>query len=73
MALHQDIEDMALLLHRPPLIVTFAIDDEKYLVEVPLIVRPGMPAPELVGILLAELHAPLPDGFVGHDDPTGAQ
>jgi hypothetical protein len=40
---------------------------------VPLIARPGTPTPEFIGILLAELAAPLADGFVGHDDPTGEQ
>ena len=72
-ALHQDIEHVPVLIHRPPQIVTFAFDGQKHLIQVPLVPGPGTSATELIGILLAKLAAPLADGFVGHDDPTFKQ
>ena len=39
----------------------------------PLVARTGTPPPECIGILLAELVAPLADGFVGHEDPLDEQ
>jgi hypothetical protein len=40
---------------------------------VPLIAGSETPAPELIGIGLPELQAPLPDGFIGHANPPGEQ
>jgi len=39
----------------------------------PLVAGPGLPTSELIGIRLAELPAPLADGFVGDEDPAGKQ
>ena len=64
---------MALLIDSPLQVVPFAIDREKHLVQVPLVAGSGAPAPELIDIGLPELPAPLPDGFIGHDNPTGEQ
>ena len=64
---------MAILIDGPPQIVPFAVDREKHLVQVPFVARSGTPATELIGIRLPELPAPLPDGFIRHDDPTGEQ
>jgi hypothetical protein len=71
--LPQDIEPVAVLIHGPPQIVTCAMNGEEDLIEVPLVARLGAPAPELIGIRLPELPAPLPDRFVGDDDSTGEQ
>ena len=49
------------------------IDGEKHLIQVPLIARTGTPAPEFIRIRLPELAAPLADGLVGHENPTGEQ
>jgi len=65
-ALDQDIQDVALLIDRPPQIVTFALDRQKYFIHLPLVTRPGAAAPELIGIVLSELAAPLANGFIGH-------
>jgi hypothetical protein len=46
---------------------------QKHLVEVPFVPRLRASTMELVRILLTELAAPLPDGFIGHDHPTGEQ
>jgi hypothetical protein len=68
--LDQDIEGMAVLIHRPPEVVSLATDREEHLVEVPLVARLGAPSPELVGVLLSKFPAPLADRFIRHGDPT---
>jgi hypothetical protein len=64
---------MAVLVDGPPEILTLTVDGSKHLIHVPRVTRPGAPATELIGIRLPELPAPLPDGFVGHDDSAGEQ
>jgi hypothetical protein len=49
------------------------MDGEKHLIQMPLVAGSGTLARELIRIRLAERAAPLPDGFVGHDQPTGEQ
>jgi hypothetical protein len=71
--LHQDIQDVIVLIHRSPQVMASAVNGEKHLIEMPLIAGPGPPTPELIRIGLAELAAPLPDSFVGHSDPTSKQ
>ena len=61
---------MTVLIHRPPQIVTFAVDGEKDLIQVPLVARSGPSTAELIRIGLAELAAPLPDALVGDADPA---
>jgi hypothetical protein len=68
-----DIQHMAVLIHRPPQIVAFAINSQKHPIHVLLVARPGAPAMELIGIPLPEPPAPLPDRFVGHDNTAGEQ
>jgi hypothetical protein len=68
--LHENIEDVPLLVDRPPPGVAFRVDGDKYLIQMPLIAWAGPPAAEVIRILLPELPAPLADGFIGHDDAT---
>jgi hypothetical protein len=42
--LHQHVEYVPLLVHRPPEIVPLTTNSKKDLVEVPLVARPGTPA-----------------------------
>jgi hypothetical protein len=72
-ALDENIEDVAVLVHGPPEIVPFPIDSQKYLVQMLPVARTGTLPPEGIGRLLAELVAPLADGFVGHEDPPAEQ
>ena len=51
----------------------FAVDVEKHFIQVPLVAGSGAPAAELIGILLTELVAPLPNRFIRHDDAAGKQ
>jgi hypothetical protein len=66
--LHQDIEDIVVLIHRAPQIMAFAIDREKHLIEMPFISRARPTSLQLIGIILPKLETPLADGLVGHGD-----
>ena len=57
---------MAVLIDRPPEIMALTVDREKYLIEVPLIARPGTPTAQLIGVLLTKLAAPFTDGLISH-------
>ncbi len=72
-ALHQDIEHVAVLIHRPPEVMPLTLDRQEDLIQMLLIpgLRPAVA--QLIGIVLAELPAPLADRFIGHDDATGEQ
>jgi hypothetical protein len=50
MTLDQDVEHGTVLIHRPPQVVPFTVNREKYLVQVPFVTRSRAPAPELIGI-----------------------
>jgi hypothetical protein len=69
-ALHEDIKDIPVLVDGPPQLVVFTMDPQKDLIEMPRVAWSGSLAPELMGILLAKLRAPLTDRFVRHDNPT---
>ncbi len=69
-ALHQDIEDGAVLIHGPPEVVLHAVDADEHLVEVPRIARAGALATQRVGVGLAELAAPLAQRLIGDDHPA---
>src|SRR5262245_57117582 len=68
LALHQEIEDMPVLVDGAPQVVTLAMDGEKHLIQVPFIPRSGISTAQVVGIDLPELSAPIPDRFIGQDD-----
>ena len=44
-ALHQDVEDVIVLVNRSPQVMALAIDGQKYLVEMPFVPSPRPPAP----------------------------
>ncbi len=69
-ALHEDIEHIPMLINCSPEIVQLAIDGEKDLVKLPFVAGLGTTSTQLLGILLAKFLAPLPDRFIGEDDPT---
>jgi hypothetical protein len=57
--LHEALAHLAVLIHGPPPIVTFAMNGEEDLIERPLVTRLGAPATELIGRRWPELPAPL--------------
>jgi hypothetical protein len=63
--LHQDIQDVVVLIHGSPQVMALAIDGQKYLVEMPFVPGPRPSTPQLVGVILTELETPLTDGLVG--------
>jgi hypothetical protein len=71
--LHEHIQDMAVLIHSPPPIMALLVDREKDLSQVPRVAGLGPPMPERMRIGLAARAAPLPNRFIGHDHPAGAQ
>ena len=72
-SLYQDVEHHAILIYGPPQIMPFLVDREEHFIQMPLITRPGTPATQLVGVLLAKLATPPADGFVGDDDTADEQ
>src|SRR5262249_41839112 len=67
---HEHIQDMAVLIDCPPAIVTFAVDGEEDLIQMPLSARPGPSAPQLIGIDLPKLPAPIAHRFVRQQNAT---
>jgi hypothetical protein len=72
-ALHQDIKNVSILIHGAPEVVPLAIDREEDFIQMPFVTGSGPPMPEFIRIGVTELAAPLPDGFIGHENPTGEQ
>jgi hypothetical protein len=69
MALHQNLEDMALLIHGSPEIVMFTVNGEKDLIKMPRISWLGPSTPHLLGIGWPPRPTPLPHDCSGQD-PT---
>lgn len=65
-----NVQHVPVLVDGAPQILPLTVDREEYLVEVPRIAGAGPAATQPVGVGLPELHAPLPDGFVGDHDPA---
>jgi hypothetical protein len=59
LALHKNVEDLALLVHSTPEIVLFATDGQKHFVEVPRVAGSRAPTAQLMGIGLPELPGPI--------------
>jgi hypothetical protein len=68
--LHQNVEDVPVLIDAPPQIRALAIDRQEYLIKVPLITWLRTSAPELIGICLPKFHAPVADRLIRHDNPA---
>ena len=72
--LHEDIDHVAVLVHRPPEILTPTANRHEYFVQKPRVSElplSSLQPPRVVG---AELLAPLPDGLVRHGDaPFGEE
>jgi hypothetical protein len=66
----ENFEPVAILIHSPPEIerMTFAMNGEEDLIEVPFVARFGVPAVELIGIRLPKLSTPRAHRFVCQKD-----
>jgi hypothetical protein len=67
-ALHEDIEDVVVLVDSAPEVMAPAIDGQKDLIQVPLVTWLGASVLQLIGVRLPKLQTPLADGLVGHRD-----
>src|SRR5215470_8092618 len=72
-ALHQDIEDVVVLIDGAPQVMPLTINRQTHFVQVPLVARPSAPVAELIGVGLPKFPAPFADRFVGHDDAAFEQ
>ena len=70
MALHQDIDNLPVLIYRTPEIILFALYLDLHLVEIPFSSWLETTPTELIGIGLSKLEAPFPNRFVGNADTT---
>ena len=69
-ALHQDVEDITILIDRSPEVVFFPTDSEYDLVHMPCVAATRTATTQFIGGGLPAFEAPLPNGFVGHNDPA---
>ncbi len=69
-ACDQNIQDIAVLVHRSPKIMTFAADGDEHLVDVPDVAESTLSPPQSAGVRGSELPAPRSNGFVRHRDAT---
>ena len=72
--LHQDVEDVAVLVDRPPQILLTTVQRDEQLIEVPRVPEAPTPVPEPSGIRAAERATPPSDRLIGdRDAPLGQQ
>src|SRR6266487_9146 len=67
-ALYQDIQHVAVLIHRPPQVVLLATNREYDLVQMPFVPTARTAVAQFIGVGLSKLQAPLMDGFIREDD-----
>jgi hypothetical protein len=68
--LHENIQDLAILVHSPPQIVALPTNRDKYLIEMPGVAKPPPSMPKLVRENLAELQTPLAYSLIANGDPA---
>ncbi len=69
-ACDQDIEDIAVLVHRSPKIMAFTAEGAEHFVHVPDVAEPAHSSPRSAGIRWSKLAAPGSNGFAGYGDAT---
>ena len=67
-ACDQDIEYIAVLVHRSPKIMAFAADCDEHFVHVPDVAESTLSSPQSTSIRWSKLPAPGSNGFVGYGD-----
>ncbi len=72
--LHEDVDDVAVLVHGAPQILLATMNRYEQLVQMPGVTHPTAAAPKTSRVHRAEPLTPLPDGFIGDRDvPLGQQ
>src|SRR5215510_3060058 len=72
-ALHENVEDVVVLIDGPPQVMPLTIDCQEDLVQMPFVARLRTPPSQPLGVVLPKLPTPFADGFVGHRDATFEQ
>ena len=65
--LHQDVDDVAVLIDGTPEVLQWAVDSDEHFVQIPRIAEPALASLESPGIRGAEFDRPLSDRLVHHD------
>ncbi len=73
MALHEDIQYVAILINGSPEVMLLASNRENHLIQIPLVATTRAATAQFIGIGLTKCEAPLPHRFIGHDDPALGQ
>jgi hypothetical protein len=68
--LHQNINDIAVLIHSAPEVVALSLNRNKDFVDMPGVAETSLSLFEFSGIVRAKLLAPLTNGFIGDRDAT---
>ena len=71
--LDEEVDQVTVLVHRAPEILAVTVDRDKDFVQEPCIPESTLSALQPPGVVGAELPAPLPNGFVRHDDAAFGQ
>ena len=66
--LHQDVDHVAVLIHRTPQILLLAVDSNEDLVQVPSIAEAALAPLQFSSIVRTELLTPVPNRFVRDND-----
>ncbi len=67
-ALDEDVQHVAVLIHRTPQVMGTAVDLDEDFIHVPLVTLSRTPAAQAVGVSLTKLATPIPDSLIGDGD-----
>src|SRR5258708_24438079 len=67
------VQDIAVLVHGSPQVMSLATDREEDLVQMPLVATTRSTTAQFIGVRLPKLQTPLPHRFIAHDDPALCQ
>jgi hypothetical protein len=70
LALHENVEDLALSIDGTPQVDQLAIDFDEYLVKMPSGMRPGPASSKVSRNHRSEVVYPATHRLIGHDDPV---
>src|SRR5262245_2223897 len=68
MSLNEDVDHVAVLIHRTPQILLLAVDSNKHLVQVPVVAESSLTPLQFPNMFMTEFLTPPPDRLIRHDD-----
>ena len=71
--LYEDVDQITVLIHGAPEILALTVDRHEDFIQEPRISESTLSALQLPSVIGAEFPAPLPNGFVRHDDASFGQ